>query len=50
MTTRLEVRLPEELDALLAEYCEKTGASKTGAVVMLIKTLEPKLAVLRSAA
>jgi hypothetical protein len=50
MTTRLEVRLPVELDALLSEYCEETGASKTGAVVMLVKTLEQKLAVLRSAA
>jgi hypothetical protein len=50
MTIRLEVRLPKELDDLLAEYCEETGASKTGAVVMLVKTLEHKLTVLRSAA
>jgi hypothetical protein len=48
MTTRLEVRLPKELDDLLSEYCEETGASKTGAIVMLVRTLEQKLTLLRA--
>jgi hypothetical protein len=50
MSTRLEVRIPEELDSLLLEYCRETGASKTGAVVMLLKSLEERLTMIRSAA
>lgn len=43
MTKRLEVRLPDDVDEILSLYCRDSGASKTGAIVMLIKTLQKRL-------
>ncbi len=43
MTKRLEVRLPDDVDEILSLYCQDSGASKTGSIVMLIKTLEKRL-------
>jgi hypothetical protein len=46
---RLEIRLPDEYAQILDDYCVKTGASKTGAIKMLISILkdEKLLAVVR---
>lgn len=43
MSKRLEVRLPDDIDQILVFYCQESGASRTGAIVMLIKSLEQKL-------
>jgi hypothetical protein len=43
MSKRLEVRLPEKIDRILVLYCEESGATRTGAIVMLIRSLEKKL-------
>lgn len=49
MSTRLDVRIPDELHDVLVEYCQRHGATKTGAIVMLLKVLknEELLAVVR---
>jgi len=49
MSTRLDVRLPDEDVAALEAYCKKTGATKTGAIRMLLQVLkdERMLAIVR---
>jgi len=37
---RLEVRLPDEHAQILDDYRKRTGASKTGAILMLISVLK----------
>lgn len=46
---RLEVRLPDEHAQILDDYRKKTGASKTGTVLMLISILkdEKLMAIVR---
>lgn len=40
MSKRLDFRLPDEDFAALETYCKRTGASKTGAIRMLIQVLK----------
>ncbi|MBA2747202.1 MAG: CopG family transcriptional regulator [Tatlockia sp.] len=40
MSTRLDIRLPDEHNEILEQYCKRTGASKTGAIKMLISILK----------
>jgi hypothetical protein len=40
VSKRLDLRLPEEDIALLEAYCKATGATKTGAVRMLLQILK----------
>jgi hypothetical protein len=40
MSTRLDVRIPDELHSVLVEYCKRNGSTKTGAIVMLLKVLK----------
>lgn len=40
MTTRLNIRLSGEEITILEEYCQKTGATKTGAIRMLLRLLK----------
>lgn len=49
MSKRLDFRLPDEDFAALEAYCKKTGATKTGAIRMLIQILkdEQLLAIVR---
>jgi hypothetical protein len=49
MSVRLEARIPEELNDLLIDYCKRSGATKTGAIVMLLRVLENEqlLAIVR---
>lgn len=49
MSKRLDFRLPDEDFAALEAYCKKTGASKTGAIRMLIQILKDEglLAIVR---
>ena len=51
MTTRLDVRIPDDLHDVLVEYCKRNGATKTGVIVMLLKVLkdEELLAIVRKA-
>lgn len=49
MSKRLDCRLTDEDFAALKSYCERTGASKTGAIRMLIQVLKDErlLAIVR---
>jgi hypothetical protein len=49
MSTRLDVRIPDELNAVLSEYCKRNGSTKTGVIVMLLRVLkdEQLLAIVR---
>jgi hypothetical protein len=49
MSKRLDLRLPDEDIALLESYCKATGATKTGAVRMLLQILKDEhlLAIVR---
>ena len=49
MPTRLDIRLPDEYNEILEQYCQRTGATKTGAIKMLILILkdEQLLAIVR---
>jgi hypothetical protein len=49
MSTRLDVRIPDNLHDLLVEYCKRNGGTKTGVIVMLLKVLrdEQLLAVVK---
>jgi len=40
MSTRLDIRLPDEYSEILEEYCKRTGATKTGAIKMLLLILK----------
>ncbi len=46
---RLDIRLPDEHSQILDDYQKKTGASKTGTILMLISVLknEKLLAIIR---
>jgi hypothetical protein len=43
MSIRCDIRLPEEVNRILVLYCKETGASRTGAIVMLIRSLKERL-------
>ncbi|MGI2908322.1 CopG family transcriptional regulator [Tolypothrix sp. VBCCA 56010] len=49
MGKRLDIRLPDEYHEILEQYCKRSGATKTGAIKMLILVLkdEQLLAILR---
>jgi predicted DNA-binding protein len=40
MSIRLDIRLPDDLNDILEQYCRRTGATKTGAIKMLIPILK----------
>jgi len=40
MSTRLDLRLPDEDIQALEEYCKATGATKTGTIRMLLQILK----------
>lgn len=40
MSTRLDIRLPDEYNEILEQYCKRTGATKTGAIKMLLLVLK----------
>jgi hypothetical protein len=39
---RMNFRIPDELHAVLVEYCKRNGGTKTGVIVMLLKVLKNK--------
>ncbi|WP_414586047.1 CopG family transcriptional regulator [Scytonema sp. PCC 10023] len=49
MSKRLDIRLPDEYHEILEQYCKRSGATKTGAIKMLILVLkdEQLLAIVR---
>ena len=40
MSTRLDLRIPDDLHDELVAYCKRNGATKTGVVVMLLRVLK----------
>jgi hypothetical protein len=49
MSVRLNLRIPDESNQSLEEYCKRTGATKTGTIVMLLRVLKDErlLAIVR---